>query len=171
MLLYKASSTSYVEPAPAGDSKAQREHYRYGCWRPTYWSRYSRRRGNASRPDRNYGAHRINDDLVRLSGIVHDRRATLIVAGLPISINGTLGPQAKKTQRFLERLEKHTEIQVETMDERYSSSEASRLMQAAGIRPSQRRDQVDSTAAVIILQAYLDQRASQAVPPPLTSGV
>ena len=112
----------------------------------------------------------INNDLLQLSGVMHDRRATLIVAGLPISINGTLGPQAMKTQRFLERIKKHTEIPVETMDERYSSSEASRLMRAAGIRPSRNRDQIDSTAAVIILQAYLDQRASQAVQSPLMSG-
>ncbi len=113
----------------------------------------------------------INDDLVRISGIIHDRRATLIVAGLPISINGTLGPQAKKTQRFLERLEKHTEVQVETVDERYSSSEASRLMRAAGLRPSRSREQIDSRSAAIILQAYLDQRTSQPVPAPLISGV
>ena len=110
------------------------------------------------------------DALLKLAETAQKRRATLIVAGLPISINGSLGPQAKKTQAFLEHVKKHTSLPVETVDERYSSSEASRLMQAGGAQPSRRRPDVDAAAATIILQAYLDQRAQQATPKPSIAG-
>ena len=112
----------------------------------------------------------LKNDLLRLGEIARERHATLIVAGLPISINGSLGPQAKKTQTFLERVKKHTQLPVETVDERYTSSEAGRLMQAGGAQPSRRRADVDATAATIILQAYLDQKAQQGNPIPTVAG-
>jgi putative Holliday junction resolvase len=103
----------------------------------------------------------VRNDLPRITEILRERKATLLVAGLPISINGTLGPQAKKTQRFLDLLKEQTQLPVEMVDERYSSSEAGRLMQARGAQPSRRRADVDATAATIILQAYLDQQAQR----------
>ena len=99
----------------------------------------------------------LKTDLPRLVQIARERRATLIVAGLPLSINGMTGPQAKKTQVFLNHLRKHTRLPVETIDERYSSAEAVRLMQGSGAQPSRCRGDVDATAATIILQAYLDR--------------
>jgi putative Holliday junction resolvase len=106
----------------------------------------------------------LRNDLPRITEVLRERKATLIVAGLPISINGTLGPQAKKTQRFLDLLKEQTQLPVEMVDERYSSSEAGRLMQAQGAQPSRHRGEVDSTAATIILQAYLDQQAQRVQP-------
>ena len=104
---------------------------------------------------------RLRNDLPRITEVLRERKTTLIVAGLPISINGTLGPQAKKTQKFLDILKEQTQLPVEMVDERYSSSEAGRLMQARGAQPSRRRADVDATAATIILQAYLDQQAQR----------
>ena len=101
----------------------------------------------------------LRQDLQRLTEIALERRVTLLVAGLPISINGTLGPQAKKTQSFLKRIHDLTHLPIETVDERYSSSEAGRLMQIGGAQPSRRRVEVDAAAATIILQAYLDDQA------------
>jgi putative Holliday junction resolvase len=103
----------------------------------------------------------LRNDLPRITEVLRERKATLLVAGLPISINGTLGPQAKKTQKFLDILKEQTQLPVEMVDERYSSSEAGRLMQARGAQPSRRRADVDATAATIILQAYLDQQAQR----------
>lgn len=101
----------------------------------------------------------LRQDLQRLTEIALERRVTLVVAGLPISINGTLGPQAKKTQNFLKRIHEDTHLPIATVDERYSSSEAGRLMQIRGAQPSRRRGEVDAAAATIILQAYLDNQA------------
>ena len=100
----------------------------------------------------------LKGDLPRISSLLRDRKVTLIVAGMPVSINGTLGTQAKKTQSFLERLRKYTQLPVEIVDERYSSNEAARLMRMTGSQLSRSRDKIDSTAAAIILQAYLDQQ-------------
>lgn len=101
----------------------------------------------------------LRQDLQRLTEIALERRVTLVVAGLPISIDGTLGPQAKKTRSFLKSFQEHTHLSIATVDERYSSSEAGRLMQIMGVQPSRRRKEVDAAAATIILQAYLDDQA------------
>ena len=101
----------------------------------------------------------LRQDLQRLADIALERRVTLVVAGLPISINGTLGPQATKTQSFLKRIHEHTHLPIVTVDERYSSSEAGRLMQNRGAQPSRRRGEVDAAAATIILQAHLDHQS------------
>ena len=106
----------------------------------------------------------LKQDIQCLTEIAHDRRATLIVVGLPISINGTLGPQAKKTHTFLDRFRRQTQLPFDTIDERYTSNEAERLMQASGAQPSRNRRQVDAAAATILLQAYLDQRVHRTSP-------
>ena len=102
---------------------------------------------------------KTKQDLTNIVEIARQRRVTLIVAGLPISINGTLGPQAKKTQAFLERVKTATGLPVEMVDERYSTSEAERLMRHGGKQPSRHRTELDAAAATVVLQAYLDQEA------------
>ncbi len=112
----------------------------------------------------------LRQDLRRIAWFLRERNATLIVAGLPISINGTLGPQARRTQRFLELLKQETQLPVEMMDERYTSSEAHRMMHSRGAQPSRRKGEVDSTAATIILQEYLDQQAQKPSPTHAVTG-
>ena len=101
-------------------------------------------------------------DVARILEVARERGMERIVAGLPLSINGSLGPQAKKVQAFLKALRASTPLPVETVDERYSTSEAERLMRQGGGRPSRDRGSVDAAAATIILQDYLDQRAQVA---------
>lgn len=104
---------------------------------------------------------KTQQDLARLLEITQQRGVTLIVAGLPISINGTLGSQARKTQAFLGRVKTATSLPVEMVDERYSTSEAERLLRHNGKQPSRHRAELDAAAATVILQAYLDQQARE----------
>ena len=46
------------------------------------------------------------------------------MAGLPISLSGKIGPQAKSVEAFLKELRQHRPIPVDTWDERYSTAEA-----------------------------------------------
>ena len=77
--------------------------------------------------------------------------------GLPLSINGEVGPQARKVRSFLKALRGKTDLMVDTADERFSTAEAERLLIQAGRQPSRHRGEVDATAAAIILQEYLNQ--------------
>jgi putative Holliday junction resolvase len=85
-----------------------------------------------------------------------------IVVGLPVSLNGTLGPQARQTQAFVERLRAATDAEVVLYDERLSTAEADRHLRQLGMREREMRSRRDAVAAAIILQAYLDSRRAAA---------
>ena len=110
-------------------------------------------------------------DLARILEITQQRGVALIVAGLPISINGTLGPQARKTQAFVELVKTVTGLAVEMVDERYSTSEAEQLVRHSGKQPSRHRAELDAAAATVILQAYLAQLARETGSQPSLRGI
>ena len=79
-----------------------------------------------------------------------------IVVGLPRSMDGSLGPQARSVQEFVEMLEGQTELPVVTWDERLSTVAAQRALAEAGVKREKRKKHVDSVAAAFVLQGYLD---------------
>ena len=79
-----------------------------------------------------------------------------IVVGMPVSLNGTYGPQARRVQGFRRILIEATELPVESWDERFSTVEAERRLRESGVEPSRDRARLDSAAAAIILQSFLD---------------
>ena len=81
-----------------------------------------------------------------------------IVVGLPLALSGRRGPQARLVARFAEQLAARSSVPVKTVDERYSSVEAARLLRQAGLKPSMDRGRVDGAAAALILQSHLDSR-------------
>jgi putative holliday junction resolvase len=90
--------------------------------------------------------------LVRLA---QDLEVSGIIVGLPMNMNGTEGPQAEKTRDFARAL---TEVglDVRLWDERLSSVEATRRLIQAGKRRRKLRERLDSEAAALILETYLD---------------
>jgi len=88
--------------------------------------------------------------------LVHQYEVEHIIAGLPYSRDGSLGPQAQKVGSFLRKLSEQLDIPVETWDERYTTMTAEDKMIEAGIRKDKRKKQIDAAAAAIILQDYLD---------------
>ena len=82
--------------------------------------------------------------------------AELIVVGYPVNMDGTEGARAEKARVFSEMLHDMTGIPVELFDERLTTVEAYEIMDATGTRGKKRRDRVDTLAAEIILQDYLD---------------
>ena len=79
-----------------------------------------------------------------------------IVVGMPTSMSGQAGPQARRTAEFAESLAARAPIPVRTQDERLSSVEARAMLREAGKIPSRDRAAVDAAAAAIILQRFLD---------------
>ncbi|MBI4338540.1 MAG: Holliday junction resolvase RuvX [Chloroflexi bacterium] len=100
-------------------------------------------------------------DLAALLRIVQEGGIGLIIVGLPISLDGALGPQAQRTLAFCDALQQALQeagvpARVETWDERYSTVEAERLLRDAGRQPSRDKARLDASAAAVILQSYLD---------------
>ena len=104
---------------------------------------------------------RLRNDIARVLEQAGEWQADGILVGLPLSLNGRVGPQAKRVQGFIRSLKAMTPLPVDTMDERFSTAEAERLMRQAGREPSRRKGELDAAAATVILQDYLDQGRSR----------
>jgi len=99
-------------------------------------------------------------DVVQLRELVEQRQVKVLVVGLPYSMDGTLGFQARKVQKFAARLAEALQLPVEYMDERLTSFEAEELLKAERRSPSRNKALIDRKAAAIILQQWLDDRRS-----------
>ncbi|MEG4272968.1 MULTISPECIES: Holliday junction resolvase RuvX [unclassified Microcoleus] len=97
-------------------------------------------------------------DVAYLGELVRERRVQILVAGLPYSLNGELGAQARQVQKYANRIARALELPLEYVDERLTSVEAEELMKASGISLSQNKGAIDRKAAALILQQWLDER-------------
>ena len=96
-------------------------------------------------------------DLIRLA---EEYEVELVVVGLPLSLDGTEGPQALRVRRAAERVAWFLRVPMEFADERLSSAQASRAMSDVGASQRKQRGCVDMVAAAVFLQSYLDARRS-----------
>lgn len=101
--------------------------------------------------------------------LVEDWEPELLLCGLPISLSGEEGPQAKRVRAFAADVAELLELPYEFADERLSSSEAKRSLREKGLSEKAMRGKVDMIAASLFLQAWLDARAADRPDdPPLT---
>lgn len=88
--------------------------------------------------------------------IITEKKVEKIVMGNPINMNGTIGPQAEYVQQFKKMLEESTNLEVILYDERLTSVEVNKIMITADLSRAKRKNKVDTLAATLILQSYLD---------------
>ena len=101
-----------------------------------------------------------------MAALAKQEEAHLILLGLPRNMNGSLGEAAAKVQAFAAVLGQATPIRIQLIDERLSTVQASRQLQEAGKNTRQQRGQIDSEAAAVLLQGYLDSQTSFPLLPP-----
>ena len=102
-------------------------------------------------------------DIETIRSMVEREDAALVVIGLPVNMDGTEGEQAASARRFGERLVA-IGMTIAYEDERLSSWEAGERLSEAGRRPRRESGELDSTAARVILQQYLDARRRSGPP-------
>ncbi len=90
------------------------------------------------------------------AAVAKENGAAKLVFGLPKRMDGTLGHRAEYTVEFARELSEKTGLPYEMWDERFSSTEAHRLLEEGGVSGKKRKTKVDKIAAVLILQGYLD---------------
>ena len=93
-----------------------------------------------------------------LKDIINYYNPYLIVIGLPKNMNNTLGDAVVRTRNFISILNNNFDIKVVEQDERLSSVSANNLLIEADLSRKKRKKNVDTIAATIILQSYLDKR-------------
>ena len=100
----------------------------------------------------------VTDPIERIKEILSDEGTRKIVVGMPKSLDGTKNIQAEKVEKFISEMkEKIERIEVITVAERYTTTEAEHyLKNYAKKNGKERRKVVDMVAASIILQKYLD---------------
>lgn len=100
---------------------------------------------------------RLDDDLALVTDLCTTEAVDGVVIGLPLNLDGSEGPQAELVRAFGQRLAA-IGLAVDYEDERLSTWEAGERLTAAGRRFRRGSGELDSTAARLILQQYLDTR-------------
>lgn len=100
-------------------------------------------------------------DVTILRQWVTERRVQVLVVGLPYTLQGELGFQAKQVQKYAARLATALQLPVEYVDERLTSVQAEEMLLAENRSPSRHKALIDRKAAAIILQQWLDHRRVQ----------
>ena len=95
-------------------------------------------------------------DLEALSGLLNKYQVKEIVIGLPLRLSGAEGTQSTKMRAFAELLQSEFGVTIHLWDERWTSTEANRILREAELSIQKRAQAVDRMAAVLILQAWLE---------------
>lgn len=97
----------------------------------------------------------------RIAAIVAEEEAGLVVVGLPLSMDGSVGRAATDALAETDALRDVLGVPVETFDERLTTVTADRSMIERNMRADARRKVVDKIAAAVMLQAWLDSREAR----------
>lgn len=97
------------------------------------------------------------DAVQQCARMVAEQGAGLVVVGMPINMDGSIGPKAKETEAFVTALRQAVPCEVNTWDERLSTVTAEDALLEAGLTRGKRRARVDKVAAQVILRSFLDE--------------
>ena len=102
---------------------------------------------------------KIEEDYQYLAKILRDQEAVKLVVGLPKNMNNTQGPRAEKTLELKQRLEELLPgLPITLWDERSTTVSAIQILNTTKTRGKKRKNVVDSVAAVLILESYLNYK-------------
>ncbi len=105
----------------------------------------------------------VNDDefLTRLSTLIEKESIGAVVVGRPVALSGRETASTDVADELAATIAAHlVGVRVERWDERLTTFEARRSLSGAGIKARDHRERIDSAAAVILLQNYLDARSA-----------
>lgn len=104
---------------------------------------------------------RGRNDRAAFRKLVERWQPVLLVSGLPTGLSGREGPQAAETRVYAESLASDLGLPLEYYDERLSSTIAERALLEAGMSRERRKERIDSMAAAVMLQGYLDHQRTR----------
>ena len=97
-------------------------------------------------------------DHAEIARIVRDEECEIVVVGLPLSLDGTVGPAASAATKEAGQLANVVGVPVEMYDERFTTVTAEAAMRDVGLSGRRQRQVVDKLAAAVMLQAWLEHR-------------
>ena len=90
--------------------------------------------------------------------MISQRRAQALVVGYPLNMDGSVGFKAKEVDEFISELEKRFHLAVHRVDERLSSHLVEQGLKGQKKKPSRQSGEIDSRAAALILQDFIEER-------------
>ncbi|MGD1921095.1 MAG: Holliday junction resolvase RuvX [Pleurocapsa sp.] len=100
----------------------------------------------------------FSEDIRQLQEIIEEREVKILIIGLTYTLDGSIGSQYKKTQKFSDRIARILNLPIEYVDERLTSVEAKTRLKASRRFSTRDKGAIDRQAAEIILQQWLDVR-------------
>jgi putative Holliday junction resolvase len=104
--------------------------------------------------------------LAQILATVAEEEAVGVIIGLPLSLSGEPSDQTRATQAFAALVAAQLPVPVVLWDERYTTTEAERILRDRGVRRDRWRAQIDAVAAGVILHDYLDAHITPMLHPP-----
>jgi putative Holliday junction resolvase len=101
---------------------------------------------------------KLRQTLARIEELVQSEEVSEIVLGYPKNMNNTVGPKGELSLEFQKKLEGVLSVPVVLQDERLTTKSAHDMLIEGNVSRKNRKKVVDSVAAAIILQSYLDRR-------------
>jgi len=92
---------------------------------------------------------------VDVAVLAQERGAGEVVVGLPLNMDGTVGPSARRVLDFIDELQIHCTVPVVPWDERLSTAEGQTRLREQGLDRKDRHRRADVAAAIVILESYL----------------
>ena len=101
----------------------------------------------------------LDIDVKYIAELVSKLEAGEVVIGLPLKLDVSDGQSVEMAKNFGEKLSELVSVPIVYQDERLSTVSAERILIESGVRREKRKDKIDSIAATIILQTYLDKKS------------
>ena len=96
------------------------------------------------------------EDFAKIRALCSEYQIGKIVAGLPMTLRGEEGPQARRARRYADELGTAINLPIDFWDERFSSVDAEERLALSPGRKARSKGDIDAAAAAIILQEYLN---------------
>ncbi len=103
----------------------------------------------------------LKADVSHIAEIVKNLDVGEVVIGLPLKMDGSEGQSVEMAREFGDALKEQISVPIIYQDERLSTVSAERILIESGMRREKRKDKIDSIAATIILQTYLDKKSNK----------
>lgn len=101
---------------------------------------------------------KFEDDISELLVMIEEHQVTQLLVGLPKRLDGSHGDMADAAKQFANEIHERCGIKIKMWDERFSTHAAERVLIEGNVRRSKRKEKIDQTSAVWILQGFLDQQ-------------
>jgi len=121
--------------------------------------------GWTAQPLETFERRSLEADIAHIQDLVREHEVREVIIGLPIRLDGSLGPAAQTVQALQRTLEERLPVPVVAWDERLTSRSAEQMLIEANVSRKKRRGAVDRVAAALLLQSYLQNRSEQDKPP------